>query len=81
MPEVMLRCMLVAVEGGLCLLEVPEVLEVMHCVLLCMLEDVEGDLCLLEVLEVMRFWLGTLYAGGAGGYAPCAALYARVNGV
>jgi len=46
-----------------------------------MLEDVEGDLCLLEVLEVMRFWLGTLYAGGAGGYAPCAALYARVNGV
>ena len=41
MPEVMrrvLRRMLEAVEGELCLLEVLEVSEVMRCVLLCSLE-------------------------------------------
>ena len=37
----MLLCMLEAVEGGLCLLDVPEV---MRCVALCML----------DVLDVMR---------------------------
>ena len=43
----MLRCMLEAVEGRLCLLEMLEVLEVleaMRCVLFCMLEAVEGEL-------------------------------------
>ena len=60
-PEVLrcvLLCMLEAVEGGLCLLEVLE--EVMRCVLLCLLEVVEVTevmhcvlLCLLEVLKVM----------------------------
>jgi len=60
-----LLCMLEAVEGGLCLLEVPEVmrcvrldmldvLDVMRRVLLCVLEAVEGGLCLLELPEVMR---------------------------
>ena len=54
--EVMRRelCILEAVEGGLCLLEVCyevlEVPEVIRCVLLCMLEAVEGRLCSLEVL-------------------------------
>ena len=40
-----LLCMLEAVEGELCLLELLEVPEVMRCVLLCILEDVEGRLC------------------------------------
>ena len=40
-------CMLEAVEGELCLLEVPEVIR-------CVLEAVEGALCLLEVLEVLE---------------------------
>src|SRR5436190_780961 len=44
-------CMLEAVEGGLCLEEVPEV---MRCVLLCMLEAVEGRICLLELLELLE---------------------------
>ena len=53
-----LLCMMEAVEGELCLLEVLEVLqvlevlEVMRCVLLCILEAVEGGFCLLEVPEV-----------------------------
>ena len=38
-----LLCMLEAVEGEICLLDV---LEVMRCVLLCMLEAVEGMRCL-----------------------------------
>jgi len=59
-----LLCMLEAVEGRLCLLEV---LEAMRRVLLCMLEDVEGGLCFREVSEV---------SGGAGGDAPCATLFA-----
>ena len=49
-PEVMRRallCVLEAVEGELCLLEMLEVPEVMHCVLLC-LPDTS------EVPEVMR---------------------------
>ena len=45
-----LLCMLVTVDGGLCSLEVPEM---MRCVL-CMLETVGGGLCLLEVPEVVR---------------------------
>ena len=77
-PEVMrcvLLCMLEAVEGRLCLLEVlamPDVLDapdVTRGVLLCMFEAVEGGLCLLEVLEVMRYVLGTLYSGRCGGWA------------
>ena len=40
-------CMLEAVESGYCLLEVFDVPEVMHCMLLCMLEA-------FEVPEVMR---------------------------
>ena len=59
-PEVMrsvLLCMLEAVEGWLCLLEVSEVSEVMRCVLLCILEAVEGGLCSMEG------------AGGSGGDA------------
>jgi len=50
-----LRYVLVDVEGGLCLREVLEVLEVpevMRCVLLYMLVAVEGGLRLLEVPEV-----------------------------
>src|SRR6266480_3226414 len=49
--------MLEVVEGGLSSLDVlvvPNVPEVMRCVLLCMLEGVEGRLCLPEVPEVMR---------------------------
>ncbi len=42
-----------AVGGELCLLEVPEVPELIRCVLLCMLEAVEGELCLLEALKVL----------------------------
>jgi len=55
-----LLCMLETVDVELCSLEGPEVLEmlevlqVMHRVLLCMLEAVEGELCLLEITEVMR---------------------------
>jgi len=41
-------CILEAVEGELCLLEMPEVI---RCVRVRMLEDVEGELCLLEALE------------------------------
>ena len=43
-----LLCILEAVEGAICLLEVFEVLEmseVVCCVLLCMLGTVEGALC------------------------------------
>jgi len=39
-----LRCMPEAVEGELCLQEVPEVPEMMRCVLRCMLEAMEGGL-------------------------------------
>ena len=69
----MLFYMLEAVEGGLCLLRVLEVLdvtEVTRRVLLCMLQAVEGELCLLEVLEaaeVIRCVLGIRYAGVGGG--------------
>ena len=56
----MLLCMLEAVEGRLCLPEVPEAMRRM---LLGIVEAVEGRLCLLE-------------KGGAGGDASCAALYA-----
>ena len=40
-------CMLEAVEGGLCLLEMLEVADAMRCVPLCILE---GELYLLDVL-------------------------------
>jgi len=53
----MLRCMLEAVDGALCLREVsevPEVPEVMRCVLLCILEAVDGKICLLGLLEVSK---------------------------
>ena len=57
-----LHCILEPVQGGLCLLEVLEVMRFvlhgvlggMRCVLHCMLEPVQGGLCLLEVLEVME---------------------------
>jgi len=51
----MLLCMPEAAEGGLCLRDVSEALEVlevpavMPCVRLCMPEAVEGVLCLREV--------------------------------
>ncbi len=63
-------CVLDAVEGRLCLLEVPEVIRL---VLLCMPEAVESQLCLsemLEVLETMRCMLLCRFAGGWGGYPP-----------
>ena len=37
-----------------CVLEAPEVPEVMRRVLLCMLEAVEGGFCLLEIPEVIH---------------------------
>ena len=43
--------MLEAAEGGICLLEVPEVI---RCELFYMLKAAEGGLCLLEEREVMR---------------------------
>src|SRR5690349_524311 len=46
----MLLCMLEAVEGEICLLEV----EVMRCSLLYILEAMEDWLCLLEALEVLH---------------------------
>jgi hypothetical protein len=42
--------MLETVEGGYCL---PEVVEVICCVLLCMLEVVKGRFCLPELAEVL----------------------------
>jgi len=53
--------MLEAVEGGLCLLEVLDVLEAMRCVLLCTLEVLEVmrcmPLCMLEAVEGgLRYW-------------------------
>src|SRR6266480_2387227 len=50
-------------EGGLCLLEVPEV---MRCVLLCMLEAVEGGFYLLKVLKVLESmrWMLEAVEGG-----------------
>ena len=85
-----LFCMLEAAEGGLYLLEVPEVPEGVRRVLLCILEAVEGELCLLEVLEVMRCVLlcmleavnvrsvygGVGSVGGAGVDTLCVTLYA-----
>jgi hypothetical protein len=65
-----LLCILEALDGRLCLLEVPEV---MHCVLLCMLEVVESELCLLEMLllciscYLIFVPLGSLGEGLAGG--------------
>jgi len=47
-PDVV-RSALEAVEGALCLSEVPEM---MRCVLLCMLEAVDGGLCIREAVEV-----------------------------
>ena len=47
-------CMLGAVDGELCLLEVLEAPGVMRRVLLCMLEAAEGGFCLLEAMEAME---------------------------
>ncbi len=61
--------MLKAVDGGFCLLEVLETLEVMRRLLLCILEAVESQLCLLDVLEVMeamRCMLLCRFDGGWG---------------
>jgi hypothetical protein len=58
-------CTLEAVEGELCLLEVPEV---MRCVLLCMLEAVEGGMCLPGGV------------GGVGGNVLCALCLEAVEG-
>ena len=49
----MLLYMLEAVGGGLCLLKVLEVPEVIR----CMLEAVEARICLLEAMEVIRYVL------------------------
>jgi len=65
------RCMLEAVEGEVCWLEVMEMSEVIRCVLLCMLEAVEVGLCLREMLRCR-----CSSAGGAGDDTLCAALYA-----
>src|SRR5947207_2181464 len=64
----MLLCMLEAVEGGIYLLEVTEV---MRFVCFCMLEAVDGELCLLEVLEapgVMRRVLLCMLEAAEGGF-------------
>src|SRR6266480_620547 len=68
-------CMLEAVEGGLCLpeaLEVLEMLEVMRNVLLCMLEVPEVmrcvQLCMLEVTQVMRCVLSVCWKLWRVGY-------------
>jgi len=75
------------VEGGFCLLNALEVLdmpEVMRCVLLRMLEAVEGGLC---SLEAQRCGGWVLFAGRVGGAGPAggdklrATLYARVGSV
>ena len=50
-------CMLLAVEGRLCLLKVLEVPEVMRCVPPCMLEIVEGGFCLLEVMRRVLLYM------------------------
>ena len=44
-------CIALYVEGGLCLMEVSEV---MRRVLLCMLKAMKGELCLLEALEMLE---------------------------
>jgi len=76
MPEVM-RCvvfyMLKAAEGGLCLLEVLDVLEepeMIRCVLLCLMEVFDA----LDVPEVTRSVLLCMLevTGGAGGDTLCA---------
>ena len=82
-----LLCILEAVEGALCLLEVPEVAEVMRRVPICTLEAVEGAICSLEVLEVMRRVLRMLEPVERGlclleleCNTPCAALYVGGRG-
>src|SRR5947208_1905078 len=62
--------MMERVEGGLCLREVSEVLQVpeaMRCVRLCMLEAVEGGCCLLEMLEGWGVWGWVVWGVGVGG--------------
>ena len=62
-----------AVDGGFCLLEVLEVMEVMRRVLLYTLEAVESGFCLLEILELIRsvllcmLWTVGCVRGGVGG--------------
>ena len=84
-PEAMhcaLLCMLEAVEGGLYLLEVLEVLEMpemMRCVQLCMLEVPEVMRCVIAVCwrlsRVVLFAGGVGGAGDAGDDAMCATMY------
>ncbi len=70
-----LLCILEAVEGGLCLLEVLEASEAMRCVLLCMPEVPEVMRCvILCMLEAGLCFAGGV--GGAGSDALCATLYA-----
>ena len=86
-----IRYMLEALDGGLCLLgvlDVLEALESMRCTLLCMLEAVEGELCMLEVPEVVSCVLlctsmlevpdvmRHVLTLYAEGDAPCVTLYA-----
>ncbi len=52
-------CMLEAVEGGFCLLEMPEI----RCMILCMLEAADGGFCLLEVIQ----WRVGFVCEGVGG--------------
>jgi len=68
-----IRCVLLrireAVEGGLCLLEVPELT---RCTLLCMLEAVEGGLYLFEVLEMPEVILLEAVERGSVCWRRCA---------
>jgi len=70
-----LFCMLEAVEGELCLLEV------IRCVLLVYWKAVEGRLCLLEAMRFMLLCMPMAVEGGlclgAGGDAMYTSLYAE----
>ncbi len=95
MPKAMRRvllCMLEAMEGGLCLLEV---LEMTRCVLLCMLRgrgrwvlfagSVGGVRGAGDDVPCAAPYVGggggsALFVGGAGADAPCAALLAAAEG-
>jgi len=83
-----LLSMLEVVEGGLCLPDVLDLLEVMRELLLCILEAVKGELCL---LEAMRHVLLSMLEAVEGGlclpkvlkmleapYVPEAMLYANL---
>src|SRR6266480_6295979 len=70
-------CMLEAVEGALCLREVLEVPEAMHCVQLCSLEVMRCVLSVCWRVDSVSRGVGVVAgAGRAGGDALCATLYA-----